>query len=284
MEYSVPVLSIAFMTIVALTGIAIPIVLFIIFRKKYRADIMPFFVGCAVFIVFALLIERSINSLIFISSVGKAIQSNIWFYGIFGGLMAGLFEETGRFTVFKTVLKKNCLNDKNALMYGAGHGGMEAFYILVFSMASNIVMSVMLNAGMADKLTAGVTDEAKLQTLYTIFAALAGTAPMTFLMSVVERIAAVALHISLSVLVWFAAKNGGKCFWFYPLALLLHAAVNSVAVILSRYVPSMWIIFAVIYVLSACCVVIAIKVWKKYSSKSSINVKTSTDKVVEALK
>jgi uncharacterized membrane protein YhfC len=272
------------MTIVALTGIVIPVVLFLIFRKKYKADIAPFFVGCAVFIVFALLLEGSINSLIFTSSAGKAIQSNIWFYGIFGGLMAGLFEETGRFTVFKTILKKNCSNNRNALMYGAGHGGIEAFYILVFGMVSNIVMAVMLNADMAEKLTAGVTDEAKLQTLYTIFAALAGTAPVAFLMSIVERIAALVLHVSLSVLVWFAAKNGGKCFWFYPLALLLHATVNSVAVILSRYVSSVWIIFIVIYVLSACCVVIAITVWKKYSSKSGIIANISTDGAVEALK
>ena len=35
MEYSVPVLSIVFMVITALTGIAIPVVLFTIFRKKY---------------------------------------------------------------------------------------------------------------------------------------------------------------------------------------------------------------------------------------------------------
>lgn len=194
--------------------------------------------------------------------------------------MAGLFEETGRFTAFKTVLKKNRSNDRNALMYGAGHGGIEVFYILVFSMISNIVMAVMLNAGMADKLTAGVADEAKLQTLYSIFATLAGTAPGTFLMSIIERIAAVALHISLSVLVWFAAKNGGKCLWFYPLAVLLHATVNSVAVILSRYVPSMWIVLAAIYVMSACCVLIAVTVWKKYSSKSGVSANISTDGVV----
>jgi hypothetical protein len=93
-------------------------------------------------------------------------------------------------------------------------------------------------------------------------------------MSLVERIAALALHISLSVLVWFAAKNKRKCFWFYPLALLLHAAVNAIAVILSRYVLSMWIILFVIYIMAAFCVAIAIKVWKKYSTSNVNNVKT----------
>lgn len=192
--------------------------------------------------------------------------------------MAGLFEETGRFAAFKTVLKKTNGNDRNALMYGAGHGGFEAFYILVISMISNIVMAVMLNAGMADKLIAGVTNEANLQTLYATFAALSKTPSLSFLMGIVERIAAIALHISLSVLVWFAAKNKGKCFWLYPLALLLHATVNAAAVILSRCVSNIWIILVIIYLLSACCITIALKVWKKYSSKSGIAMNISNDK------
>lgn len=262
MEYSVPALSIFFMVITALIGIAIPVILFSVFRKKYKANIAPFFIGCAVFVIFALLLERFFITLLFTSGAGKTIQGSIWLYGIFGGLMAGIFEETGRLAAFKTILKKSCGNDTNALMYGAGHGGFEAFYILVFSMISNIVMAIMLNTGMEDKLISGITDEINLQTLYTTFAALAETPSANFLMGVVERIAAVALHISLSVLVWFAAKNGGKCFWLFPLALLLHSAVNAIAVIMSKFVPNVWIILAVIYAMSACCAAIALKVWR----------------------
>lgn len=270
MEYSVPVLSIVFMVITALTGIAIPVVLFTIFRKKYKTKIEPFFVSCAVFIIFALLLERFVITFIFKTDARKIIQSSIWFYGIFGGFMAGLFEETGRFIAFKTVLKKTYAEDRNALMYGAGHGGFEAFYILVFSMVSNIVIATMLNTGMQDKLISGINDESKLQTLYTTFAVLAVTPPINFLMGIIERIAAVALHISLSVLVWFAAKNGKSCFWFYPLALLLHSAVNAGAVILSKHVTSMWIIFAFIYLFTASCAAIALKLWRKYSLKGDI--------------
>ncbi|MPN26906.1 hypothetical protein SDC9_174332 [bioreactor metagenome] len=179
--------------------------------------------------------------------------------------MAGIFEETGRFVAFKTVLKKNLGNDRNALMYGAGQGGFEAFFILVFSMVSNIVMAVMLNAGMIDRLTAGITDENALKTLYATFAALSQTAPAIFLMSIVERIAAVVLQISLSVLVWFAAKNK-KNFWFFPLALLLHAFIDAFAVILAKNISNIWIVLGFIYVLSACYAVIAATVWKKNAS------------------
>ena len=177
MNYTVPALSIVFMAVSALIGIAIPIVLFLVFRKKYKADILPFFIGCAVFIVFALLFESFIHKLIFASDTGKAILNNIWLYGIYAGLMAGLFEETGRYTAFKTVLRRKRGNNQNALMYGAGHGGFEAVYLLGTSMISNIVMSVMLNTGMGSKLTAGVTDPAALQRVNATIAALAEAAP-----------------------------------------------------------------------------------------------------------
>ena len=45
MNYTVPMLSIVFMGISALSGIAIPVVLFVVLRKKYKADILPFFIG-----------------------------------------------------------------------------------------------------------------------------------------------------------------------------------------------------------------------------------------------
>ena len=270
MDYSVSTLSIVFMSISALTGIVLPIALLIYFRKKHKTSIKPFFIGCAVFIVFALILEQLFHVLILNSDAGKTIQGNIWLFGIYGGIMAGLFEETGRFLAFKTVLKKDLINDKNALMYGAGHGGIEAFFILVFSMVSNIIMSIMLNSGAAEQLTAGITDEAQLQSLYKTFELLSSTPSSDFLMSIVERIAAVAIHISLSVLVWFAVKNRGKCFWLYPLAILLHTLVNAVAVILSRYVPSIWIVMVVLYMITAGFAAIAVKVWKIYSSNNGM--------------
>ena len=276
MDYSVSTLSIVFMSISALTGIVLPIALLLFFRKKYGTGIKPFFIGCATFIIFALILEQLFHSFILNSDVGKIIQSNIWLFGIYGGLMAGLFEETGRFVAFKTVLKKDLINDKNALMYGAGHGGVEVFFILVFSMVSNIIMSIMLNNGTATQLKSAITDEAQLQALNKTFELLSATPSGDFLLSIVERIAAVAIHISLSVLVWFAVKKQGKCFWLYPLAIFLHTLVNAVAVILVRYVPSMWIVMVVLYAITACFVTIAVKVWKIHSSNNDMEENINT--------
>ena len=262
MDYTVQSASIAAMVIVVLVGVAIPIILFLVGRKKLKADIMPFFTGCAVFIVFALVLEGIINSLIFLSPAGAKIQSNIWLYGILGGFMAGLFEETGRFAAFKTVLKKKRDKDVNALMYGAGHGGIEVFILLVVSMSSNIVFSIMLNNGMTEVLTAGVKDTAALVQLDNVFKTLSNTAPEMFLVSIIERIGALVLHISLSVLVWFAAKNR-RYILLYPLALLLHMFMDAALVIIASYIKNVLILEGIVYIISGACAILAVAVWKK---------------------
>ena len=262
MEYQVPVLSIIFMAIVVVSGIALTLFLFFLFRKKYKADILPFFIGCAVFVVFALLIEGTINHFILTSSLGTKIQANFWLYGIFGGLMAGLFEETGRFTAFKTVLKKKLSRNENALMYGAGHGGIEALFILSLSMINNLVVSVMLNNGNAAALTANITNQSQLDTMNATFSALASTPSFTFLLSIVERIPAVAMHIAWSVLVWQAAKYS-KRLWLYPLAIAMHAFIDAISVILHQFGVSIGLILFGIYVFAGISVAFTVYIWKK---------------------
>ena len=60
---SVPTLSILFMALAALFAFAAPIVLLIYYKRK-GAEILPFFIGCAVFIVFALILEALAHKLI----------------------------------------------------------------------------------------------------------------------------------------------------------------------------------------------------------------------------
>lgn len=258
----VPTLSIVFMVVIALVGVTIPVVLLLVFRKKNKADILAFIFGCSVFIVFALIIEATLHRLILPSAIGLKIQGNIWLFAVYGGLMAGIFEETGRFTAFKILLRKKLNNDGNALMYGAGHGGFEAFYLLTVTMISYISIAVMMNTGMSATLTAGVADETARKALEATFAFLAQTPPPQLLMSIVERIPAVALHISLSVLVWFAVNDKDR-FWLYPLAILLHAVVDAVVVIMARNGLNVWIIEGALYVMTACCIIIARIEWNK---------------------
>ena len=261
MREHVPALSIAFMILSLAISIALPVGLCIYFRKKKRADILPFFIGCAVMILFAFVLEGFINRAVMASSAGAVIQNSSWLLALYGGIMAGVFEETGRFLAFKTVLKKQQGNDANALMYGAGHGGIEAIAILGIASINNMIYSVLINSGNTAILTAPLSGdvlkqvEDAIQTLIT-------TPSWQFLMGSVERILAIVLHIALSVLVWFAAKKK-KQWYLYPVAVLIHFAVDAVAVILSSNGVSLILIEGVIAAAAIAAALYARSVWKK---------------------
>jgi len=264
MEYTVSTLSIVFMMVAALAGIAIPVGLYLYFRKRHGADRMPFWIGCIIFPVFALGLEQLAYLAMKHWGFWLNVQSNIFAYGAFAGMMAGLFEETGRYFGFAVLLRKKRGKDINGLMYGAGHGGIEAVLVMSLAMVSNLVFAFSVNAGTADP------------SMASIAAQLAGIAPVTFLVSIVERIGAVALHISLSVLVWFAVKNK-KRFWLFPLAIVLHALVDAVAVIMSRFVTNIWLIEAAVYLLAGVCAVLAVIVYKRNSKPAEMAADPAVD-------
>ena len=248
------------MALAALFAFAIPFVLLIYYKRK-GADVLPFFIGCAVFVIFALILEPLVHQLVLkVLPVGEKIMGNTLLYALYGGLAAGVFEETGRFLAFKTVLKKRLGNDRNALMYGAGHGGIEAMFLLGFAYISNIVMSVLINAGQTDVLMATATGETAEQ-LKTVLDSLTATAPWTYLLAIVERAVAITTHICLSVLVFFAVKKPGKG-WLFPLAILLHAVLDGSVAILAAHLP-VAAVEGCLVVMTLGLVLIACAVWKK---------------------
>lgn len=264
MQNNIPMLSIVAMVVAALIGLAIPAALYVVFRKK-GANHLPFWIGCITFVLFALVLEQLVYSVLMKTSFWLTVSSNVWLLGVFGGLMAGLFEETGRYVAMKTVLRKKRGNDTNALMYGAGHGGIEAVILLSATMVVNLIFSLQSNAGVPSPLG---TASAALS--------LAATPYWMFLAGALERISAVAIHVSLSVLVWFAVKNSKK-FWLFPVAILLHLLVDAVAVILSGSGVNVWIIEAAVCAMAIAFVFLAIAVWKKNHTTQTLEAFTQTE-------
>ncbi|NTU77489.1 MAG: YhfC family intramembrane metalloprotease [Alphaproteobacteria bacterium] len=129
MGNSIPTLSILAMAVSALIGIAIPAVLYVIYRKK-GAKHLSFWTGAVTFVLFAFVLEQLAYFFLMKTALWTTITGNIMLYGVVGGFLAGLFEETGRFVAFKTVLRKKRGNDYNGLMYGASHGGEKVSFSL----------------------------------------------------------------------------------------------------------------------------------------------------------
>lgn len=255
-------LSIAMMIVNMILGVLVPVVLMIYFKKKYKAGIKSFLVGCATMLLFALVLEQIVHSVVLGSAAGAVIQGNVWLYAIYGALMAGLFEETGRLLAMRYVLKKEHGNAHNALMYGAGHGGFEMFVILSIGMINNLIYSVMINQGQTQALLEPL-DESAGSTLQAAFDTLIQTPSWHFILSPVERLAAITAQIGLSVIVWHAAVGKKIGVRHYILAILLHAVLDGVVVLMAKSGVSLILVETVGWLIAVGIVLIARNIWKK---------------------
>lgn len=225
------------MALCALVGIAAPVALAWWLVKKHHARLGTILVGAGVFFVFALLLEPILHQVVLKGPHGAAITGNTWYYALYGGLAAGIFEETGRFLGMKFLLKKEPTGALPAVSYGVGHGGMEMLMIFGITMISNIVVSLMINAGQVDTILSAVPAETREQ-VEAQFMKLLELNAGQLLLGLWERISALMLHLGLSVFVWTAVRKGGKWLWLFLAAILLHALVDACAVVLSKSVSA----------------------------------------------
>jgi uncharacterized membrane protein YhfC len=206
------------MAISAVISIGLPVALFIFLYKKYNAKYLPMIIGVAAFILFALIIESSIHYFVFKIF---PLKENPLGYILYGILMAGAFEETARFISFKLLKRKNYNGVSTALSYGIGHGGIEAILLVGVSVISSIVFCIMINTGNAELITGKLQGAALEQTNIQINI-LVNTKPYMFLLSGVERVFAITIQISLSVIMFYSVYCKGKI-WLFPFAFLLHS-------------------------------------------------------------
>lgn len=228
---TVPTISIVCMAAEALMFIIIPFIIFAVLKKRFKTSVAPFFFGFIIFPVFAIVLEGIMHTFVLQSEIGTKIQENGWLYALYGGLAAGVFEETGRFLCFKTLMRKST-DRRDSIMYGAGHAGIEAIYLGIGAVGMNIVFSIMMNMGQTDAILATATDEASLAVAKQTLEGLATQQPWLYFLGVWERLSAIGLHIALSVLVYAAARR--KKFILYPVAILIHALADGVLVVLSK--------------------------------------------------
>lgn len=265
----VPLANVISIIIVMILAIAIPVMTFIILRKKLNGKTKSFFVGCGVFLVFALILEQVFKLPFYLNEAClNFFNKNLLISSLFGALLAGLFEEFGRFTAFKTILKKDLNDDFQSFMYGAGHAGMEIIAILFVSMVSNLYYSILINSGNINTLLSN-SGGATAHAILLIKSQLINTKFYVFYLSIFERLFAFISHISFSVIVWFACKN--KKDWFYlPIAIFLHAGLDFVSVILSSMSYPVWLIELFILLISVLNAIFAYFTWKSKHSKPRV--------------
>jgi uncharacterized membrane protein YhfC len=138
---------------------------------------------------------------------------------LFSSLTAGLFEETGRWAGYRYLLRAE-RSRRVGVMFGLGHGALEAILLAGLPLAGLLVSWVMATRGL---IPSGPAQDAIANQVETLDF-------WKVQLSALERASAMAVHVGLALIVLQMWRRGGVR-WLL-LAILLHFSVNALAAIL----------------------------------------------------
>ena len=223
--------SFAALGIGALLSFILPAGLALLWIRKKKEPVTTVLVGAATFLLFALVLEKPLLALVITGShpVSRFLNANPVCWALVAGLFPGVFEETGRLVAFQTVLRKRT-NRETSISHGIGHGEAEVIILLGLTYITYIIFSVMINTGTFQTVIDQAATQApdQVDSLKNLAGQLATLTVAGIGVAFVERAFAVLFHIGASILVFYACRDKGR-FWLYPLAVLLHTAMDFVA-------------------------------------------------------
>ncbi|MPW24909.1 YhfC family intramembrane metalloprotease [Alkalibaculum sp. M08DMB] len=247
-------LSILFITLTAIISVVLPIGLMIYFKRKYNASILYFIVGIIVFSLFQ--IFTRIPMLHWLSGqfwFTVNILSNNIVYILFLALTAGIFEEVGRFLAFKFVLTNN-REWKNGLVFGIGHGGIEAITMVGINYLIFIIIILNMNFQWFDTIVSIIPNVSIVNDL------LLESSPYLFLMAGLERLFVIIIHMGLSLFQLNGVRVGKKSSLLYAIA--LHTLLNFSIILASTNVWMVEVVVAIAAIISICYIKHKKNIWK----------------------
>jgi uncharacterized membrane protein YhfC len=214
----------------ALFILVLPFVLGGWFSRRFRlgwglfgAGVLTFIASQVLHIPFNLYV---LNPLI--ASLGLEIVPGGWgavVYGVLLGLSAGVFEEVARYITLR-FWRKDARTWGQSLMLGAGHGGIEA--ILVGAYGFYILVQMVMMFGLDVEAVGELAGADRAQEVFNFVAVYWGSSWYDFFWSALERISALAFHLSASVLVYQSIKRKNLLWLVY--AILWHTLLDALAV------------------------------------------------------
>ena len=168
-------------------------------KKRFKISLAVMGLGAIAFFVSSQVLEKMVHFLVLQPQKDGTISlmnEQPFLYVLYAIAMAALFEETARLVFFKWLEKKRNLEEKDALAYGLGHGGLELLYLGMGSLISLLILFSLIQSSNTD---------------------VANLLPKTTL----ETVQALVLQIGLSVWVYQSVRQKK---WIYLIAAYgLHA-------------------------------------------------------------
>lgn len=217
--------STVILAVTALLLLILPLPLVILWRRRTKAAWLPLVLGAAGFLLFARVLELGVHMLCIVGDnpVSRTILGSTPLFVLYGVMMAGIFEECGRFLFLRFALKRHRTRE-DFIMYGIGHGGMEVWSVSLMSIVSLLVIDVLLLT-MGTQGASRLLDPAGSGALEPTLEAATGFGALDGAICVLERVLCMAVHISLTVVVGFGVRTG-KSRLYLPLAVLAHAGLD----------------------------------------------------------
>lgn len=151
-----------------------------------------------------------------------AVTSNLIILALFGGLSAGVFEESARYLTFR-YWARDARSWAKGMMLGAGHGGIEAILTGVILIITVVVLLLVQNGQIIDQIPPETVSQIQEQ-ITTVF----DIPPYQAILPAVERLFAIILHLTFSLLVMQVFIRKQRRWLLY--SILWHTVANGVAV------------------------------------------------------
>ena len=210
----------------ALSMIALPVAVGVFLARKLGVTWMLFGAGALTFIASQVVhIPLNIGLTTLFAKGSLPTPPAEWqlpFNAVVLGLTAGLSEELSRYLVYRRFLK-SARTWRQALMFGAGHGGAEAIILGVLVAATFVTMLSLRGSD----LSFVPADQRELATQQ--IAAFWSAQWYDTLLGAVERVSAMCVQVSLAVIVLQSFTRNNPL-WL-GLAIVWHAVVDAVAVV-----------------------------------------------------
>lgn len=251
--------------------VTIPVAVLISWWRAHKPqlNISWLIAGAVGFILSARVLELGVHYVCLLADnpVSRFLNGSTSAYVLYGILMAGVFEECGRYVIMKHIMKKN-RTPENAVLYGVGHGGVEVLTVLVPTIALYLVIAVLFSRGNPEAAfaTLNITEEVAPVALPSVQAA-AAFGYGTMALYVIERVFAVTIHIALTVIVFYGIVNGkGSCLL---MAILLHALMDLFPALYQRSAMPLWSVEVWAALWTAVAAVIAVKLYHRMKASQT---------------
>lgn len=222
--------------ILAVTSLALfvlPGICVLLWRRRSGAAWVSMLWGAAGFLLFARVLELGVHMVCIVNDnpVSRTILGSTPLFVLYGTMMAGIFEECGRYVFLRFAMKKHRTRE-DLVMYGIGHGGIEVWAVTLMSMASLLVIDVLLLT-QGREAALGLLDPAGTGQVEAALEAAAGFGVFQGVLNVAERLLAMSAHVSLTLVVGYGVIRG-RSRVYLPLAILAHAGVDVLPALYQR--------------------------------------------------